>query len=109
MPPSQEKIDKLRTLYIQRDMLWKQLDPILDEIGRLLREETDYQRWLEDGGQTIQLPDWIHAATGGRPLYQVGSAASHYKKPKTQPREKQQSKQEKFASDMLGALMKGFK
>ena len=105
MPPTQEKIDKLRTLYIQRDTLWKQLDPILTRIGELLREEPDYQRWLEDGGQTVQLPEWIHKCTMGRPLYNIGTVQSHYKKEKEKPK----SKEQQIASGMFTHLMKGFK
>lgn len=61
--PTQDTKQKLRTLYIQRATVAKQLDGILSEIGNILHQEPDYKQWLNNNGK---LPQWIHEVTGGR-------------------------------------------
>ena len=110
--PTQEKIDKLRSLYIQRETLWKQMEGLLSEIGRLLLEEPDYKKWLENDGQN-PLPEWIHLCTGGRPMWLCGEVENEIRRKTikriSKPREKQQTVQQKLATGMFTQLMKGFK
>ena len=92
--PSPEVIEKLKTLYREREhfnraldraiaqlgqgeqvSLWvdseqerylKQLNEVLTEIGELLLKQKSYKKWLDGDGKG-PLPDWIHEVTGGRP------------------------------------------
>jgi len=106
MPPTEEKIEQLRTLYIEREMYWKKLDSILTQITRLLREEPDYKAWLEEGGILEKLPDWIRQVTGGRPYYEMPVRPLVQRDKKVKPKE---SKQQVLATQMFNQLMKGFK
>jgi hypothetical protein len=102
MPPSEEKIQKLRTLYIEREMYWKKLDSILTTIRKLLHEEPDYLAWYEEGGELVKLPNWIHQVTGGRPYQEMPV------KPLVQRKVAKREKPD-LADQMFNQLMKGFK
>ena len=80
--PSPETIEKLRTLYRQREhynraldrMFTKAerehyataLDKVLAQISELLLKQKTYKKWFEADGKGL-LPDWVYEVTGGRP------------------------------------------
>lgn len=67
--PTEETMSELRELYKERERLNRLLDRVLSKLGSKLREQPDYQQWLDTDGREDRLPAWIHNVTGGRPLY----------------------------------------
>lgn len=67
--PTDEVMQELRTLYIQRQTLSNQINGVLDRIGYLLHQQEDYKEWFRGDGLIDSLPPWIHEVTGGRPFY----------------------------------------
>ena len=67
--PTEEVMSELRELYRERERLNRLLDRVLSKLGSKLREQPDYQKWLDGDGRIDNLPKWIHEVTGGRPLY----------------------------------------
>jgi hypothetical protein len=81
--PSPEVIEKLRTLYRQREhnnraldrMLAKHereqyataLDKVLAQISELLMKQETYKKWFDGDGKG-PLPGWVYEVTGGRPV-----------------------------------------
>jgi hypothetical protein len=71
----------------------------------LLREQPDYQAWLDGDGLEKNLPSWIHEITGGRPVFLGVKPA--VRRPAARP--KPVKREEKVADSLISNLMKGFK
>ncbi len=64
--PSPEVIEKLRTLYRERERNTRSLVEVSAQINKLLSKQKYYKKWF-DGDGKVPLPDWIYEVTGGRP------------------------------------------